>query len=943
MESKVLLFLLLLLAIACTPAGKQQLDLSGEWSFQMDPDDLGIPEQWFEKSLSDVIILPGSMVGNGKGEDVTLGSKWTGGKKENWFNDPLYKDYVDSSNVRIPFWLQPDKKYLGAAWYQKEVNIPASWKEKQMFLNLERCHWKTDVWVNSVKVGTQNSLSAAHQYDITKFLEKGSNTITICVDNRTHEMDPGENSHSISDHTQGNWNGMVGDLSIQAHDRIHIGRIKITPDITTKSVIVEAEVINQNETQSTIDFSIWASGKNFEKPAEMFLNEKLIVENGTNSVKFLCALGEDAFLWDEYNPYVYELTVKIVGKKILDLKTSLFGLREFKAEGTRFAVNGHPVFLRGTLECAIFPKTGYPSTDVEEWSRIFQICKDHGLNHMRFHSWCPPEAAFEAADMAGIYLQVECASWANQSTTLGDGESIDEYIYQESERIVDQYGNHPSFCMMAYGNEPGGNHIPYLKKFVNYWKERDSRRVYTAAAGWPLIPENDFHSSYENVRIQEWGAGLTSIINSKPPATDYDWSKGIQEYDIPMVSHEIGQWCVYPDFKEIEKYTGPLKAKNFELFRDKLTDKGLGEYAEPFLMASGKLQALCYKADIEAALRTPGFGGFQLLDLHDFPGQGTALVGVLNPFWEEKGYITAAEFKRFCGETVPLARMERLIYSNAESFYATIEVAHFGASELDQVKPEWKIFDTNGLILNQGSLGISDIPIGNNIHLGEIAFPLNGFTEAIQLKLEVTVGEASNDWDFWVYPEHHKENLNTTVHISQTLDPQTIEILEKGGSVLLTPKKGSVNEAHGGEIGVGFSSIFWNTSWTGGQKPHTLGILCDPEHPALAHFPTQTHSNWQWWDAMSHSNAIVLDNLSPGLKPIVRIIDDWVTSRSLAMFFEVKVGKGKMIVSGVDFLENQEKRLESKQLMYSLLSYMNSPDFDPEIQMPVEEISMVFN
>jgi hypothetical protein len=287
--------------------------------------------------------------------------------------------------------------------------------------------------------------------------------------------------------------------------------------------------------------------------------------------------------------------------------------------------------------------------------------------------------------------------------------------------------------------------------------------------------------------------------------------------------------------------------------------------------------------------------------------------------------------------------MEKMIYSNNENFHATIEVAHFSPSDLNQVTPGWKVSDANGVVLKEGFLEKSDIPVGNHIQLGEISFPLSGMKKARQLNLEVTVGEAANDWDFWVYPLNREVIRNSNIRISQTADYQTMKYLMEGGSVLLTPKKGSVKEEFGGSVGVGFSSIFWNTSWTDGQKPHTLGILCNPEHPALEHFPTEFHSNWQWWDAMSHCNAIFLDSISSELKPIVRIIDDWVTCRSLAMIFEVKVGKGRLLISGVDLLENQADRPESRQLMQSLLSYMNGPSFDPEIQVPLEEILKIFN
>ncbi len=380
---------------------------------------------------------------------------------------------------------------------------------------------------------------------------------------------------------------------------------------------------------------------------------------------------------------MYQLQLKLKAGNETDQTSVDFGLREFKVDGTHFAINGRAVFLRGTLECAIFPLTGYPPTDTDYWEKIFTAVKDHGLNHVRFHSWCPPEAAFRTADKMGIYLQVEASSWPNQSTELGSGLPIDQYLWDESKRIVDTYGNHPSFVLMAAGNEPGGaKRDQFLSEFVKYWKEKDSRRLYTSAAGWPALPENDYHVTARGTRIQGWGEELNSVINSEPPKTTYDWSEKVREEGKPVVSHEIGQWCVYPNFKEIEKYTGVLKPKNFEIFRESLDAHHMGHLADSFLLASGKLQALCYKADIEAALRTPGFAGFQLLDLHDFPGQGTALVGVLDPFWEEKGYISPEEYRHFCNTTVPLARLEKRIFAEGETMTANIEVAHFGENPL---------------------------------------------------------------------------------------------------------------------------------------------------------------------------------------------------------------------------------------------------------------------
>jgi Glycosyl hydrolases family 2, sugar binding domain/Glycosyl hydrolases family 2/Glycosyl hydrolases family 2, TIM barrel domain len=938
---KAIQFFLLLLAIcSCSQKTAQKMDLSGEWQFKIDSLDVGIAEKWYSHNLTESVKLPGSMVENGKGFDITLETEWTGGVKDTeWFNDPNYAPYHDPENIRFPFWLQPLKKYTGAAWYQKSVSIPENWKEKNIILNLERPHWESTVWVNGENAGMQNSLATPHKRNITSLLKTGDNLISICIDNRTKEIDVGENSHSISDHTQSNWNGIVGDISLQSADKIYFKNIRVYPDIKSNSVEIQAVVNNssQNVTVVTVEIetALKTSGKATAKKQFNFS-----VPAGESLIKMNYPMENNVLLWDEFSPNVYILSAKMEYKGGKDLQLVDFGFREFKADSSGFKINGRPIFLRGTLECAIFPKTGYPPTDVFAWEKVFTAVKAHGLNHVRFHSWCPPEAAFVAADKMGIYLHVECSSWANQSTSLGSGLPIDKYIYDESERIVKAYGNHPSFVMMAYGNEPRGpGHVKYLKEFVNYWKEKDNRRLYTSAAGWPVIDENDFHVTHKNVRIQGWGEELKSIINSQPPRSNYDWSDGIADLKSPMVSHEIGQWCVYPNFKEIKKYTGVLKAKNFELFEESLHAHHMGHLADSFLLASGKLQVLCYKADIEAALRTPNFGGFQLLDLHDFPGQGTALVGVLDPFWEEKGYITPEEYRRFCNSTVPLASLDKRIFREGETLTASIEVAHFGESPLEKVNPQWRIFQDETTIA-EGTLGQQDIPIGNAIKLGEVVYQFQTEDKPRKLSLEVSINEYKNSWDLWVYPSS-EITVPQNIRVVEKLDQSVIKFLENGGKVLLSLGKGKVAPDMGGEVGLGFSSIFWNTAWTNGQKPHTLGILCKPEHPALELFPTEYHSNWQWWDAMSHSDAIQLDSFTPELKPIVRIIDDWVSNRRLALLLEARVGKGSIFISGVDLVNNLNNRPEAIQLKKSILNYMAGDQFDPGIELSTIQLQSI--
>lgn len=631
---------------------------------------------------------------------------------------------------------------------------------------------------------------------------------------------------------------------------------------------------------------------------------------------------------------------------MINSKRVVFGLRGISTQGTQFLINGRKTFIRGTLECCIFPKTGHPPTDVESWKRVIRIAKDHGLNLIRFHSYCPPDAAFEAGDELGFYFQVETC-WANQSTTIGDGKPVDEWVYRETDRILKYYGNHPSFVLMPYGNEPGGKDAErgndYFAKYVTHYKALDARRLWTSASGWPQIPENQFHVT-PDPRIQAWGAGLKSRINAKPPETMTDYRDYIQKRDVPVISHEIGQWCVYPNFAEIPKYTGYLKPKNFDIFRDTLAANHLSDEAHQFLLASGKLQALCYKEDIESALRTPGMGGFELLDLHDFPGQGTALIGVLDPFWDDKGYITAEEFRRFCDSTVPLARMNRRVFTTDESFHADIEIANFGPAPLADAHTSWLLVDDRWKIFAHGELPAKTVPVDNGVALGSVDVDLTGARVPAKYKLIVSVHRGTNpyfrfyqnDWDVWVYPAQVSTEP-TDILVTSRFDEAAQIRLQAGGKVLLTIPGKEVRNYDRDPVKLGFSSIFWNTAWTGRQAPTTLGILCDPKNPALTEFPTEFYSNWQWWYLIHRAGALRLDLLPQGVKPIVRVIDDWVTAHPLGLVIEGKVGAGKIVLCGFDLTNNADDPV-SRQMRASLVDYMKSKSFKPQIELTTAQI-----
>lgn len=931
---KRMLFATFLILTFFSASAQQYIDLSGRWKFCIDRNDKGIIEKWYNKVLSDNINLPGSMPEKLKGDMVTAKTKWTGSLYDSsYYYNPYMEKYRKEGNIKFPFFLTPNRHYVGVAWYIKEVTIPSNWNGKRVVLFLERPHIETTVWVNGKKVGMQNSLCVPHQYDLTGYLHSGKCKIAIRVDNRIKDINVGADSHSVTDQTQGNWNGIVGEISLKCTPTTYFDDIQVYPDVDKKQALVKFTIKGKGKA----DIELSAESFNTDKKHRINpIRKSVQLTQGGMTTEMILPMGDNMLLWDEFDPALYKLKAIIKTSRGEQVKEVQFGMRKFEIRGKWFYLNDRKIMLRGTVENCDFPITGYAPMDVESWERVFRICRNYGLNHMRFHSYCPPEAAFIAADKVGFYLQPEGPSWPNHGPKLGMGQPIDKYLMDETIALTKQYGNYPSYCMLACGNEPSGRWVDWVSKFVDYWKATDNRHIYTGASvgnGWQWQPKSQYH-------VKAGARGLTWSKAKPSTDDDYRFQNRIDTVKQPYVSHETGQWCAFPNFDEINKYTGVNKAKNFEIFKDILADNNMSEQAHMFNMASGKLQALCYKYEIEKTLRTPDYAGFQLLSLNDYSGQGTALVGILDVFFEEKGYMDASSWKRFCSPTVPLMRTEKFVYNNSEQLKASIEVAHFGKAPIRNTNILYTLSDEYGKIYYQGRINTPEIPIGNLNKIGDLTFDLSSISKATKLNLEVKIEGTSsiNGWDFWVYLAKTDIDI-ADIYITDTLNKKAIDILDKGGKVLITAA-GKIN--YGKEVVQHFTPVFWNTSWFKMRPPHTTGILVNPKHPIFKEFPTEYHSNLQWWELLNRAQVMQFTDFPASFQPTVQSIDTWFISRKIGTLFEANVSNGKLIMTSMDITSNPEERIVARQLFKSIVDYMNSDYFRPENSITLSQISDLF-
>lgn len=886
------------------------IDLQGSWLYRLDPENKGLLEKWFTHKFTEEINLPSTL-------------------------DEQHKSYPNTK-TDVEDYLTSNYKYEGKAWYQKNFTVTVESQNKNFFLYLERTK-KTSLWLNDIYIGDNDSLATPHIYSLGKLLP-GEYTLTVLVDN--YYTGPVLGSHMMTVHTQGNWNGIIGEMYIYGEEDLYFDDIQIHPNIKDKNLAVKVVVNNlSEETTGLIGL------KMYEEEIAHHVN----IKKGLNHYTFYYPIIDEVY-WSEFEPNLVSLTVSLLTHNIKFEKSITFGIREFTANGHHFYINGKKTFMRGKVDCCVFPLTGYPPMDVDSWLRIFKIAKSYGINLYRFHSWCPPKAAFIAADLVGMYLQPELYTFYYDFVN-GNNKAFNDFQLDEGLRILKTYGNHPSFVMFAYGNENVGSEA-VLREFTKTFKTFDKRRLYAQGSN------SDFHNPHYydgddywtmmrtdkgNIRASFSHSDLPlGYLQIEEPSTIHDYHDATFHSPVPVMSHEIGQYQFYPRFEEINKYTGVMHPYNLKIFKKRVEEKGLLNQAQDFLKANGQLAISCYREDIEAALRTDTLAGFQLLDIQDFPGQGTALVGILDAFLDSKGLITPEKWREFCAEIVMLCLFDKYVYKNKERFKGTVKVANYSPNDLKNFTVNYRLISSTGKTLTSGTLPAQTIPQGALYELGKIDIHLDiNHNEALTLELyEPTTGRI-NSYPLWVFTEL---DAVPSYDIKTRLDEDTITRLENGERVLMFYQGKPDNS-----IDPFFTPDFWNHKMFSNAcksrglplPPGSLGLLINDKHPIFQNFPTTYHSDFHWFNIVMHARPLILDGLFDYI-PIIQTIDNINRNHRLGILMEFKVGYGKLLVSTLDFTQIIDK-IEVKHFINSLHAYLNSEDFNPTYAVSIAELKQIFN
>lgn len=914
--------------------------------------------------------LPGTL------DENRIGHKDLG--QNQWHPDAALGNAEEGFDENAPIATRFTRKYTfeGEARLTRRISFTPE-EGKRVFLEAERARClRLLVDGKEVPHFSEGSLSTPHVFEVTGLLN-GDNEITLLSDNSYPGLphDAIVYSSAATDETQTNWNGVLGYLRLRVEEPVFLSALRIYPDRDGETLTVQAEVSADRFWSGTLLVESGALKKEKSGAQEYAgYQKKICVQPGlTRFVLEKLPLAGDVRRWDEEEGNLYELTARLSAKERQELasRTETFGVRTFGDNGKgRLALNGRVIFLRSEANCCEFPETGHPPMTVEEWMDVLARYRSYGINCMRFHSHCPPEAAFIAADRMGMLMQPELSHW----DPVHAFEAPESYAYYltELKQVILALANHPSFVMLTFGNELAAGPVGHsrMDSMLALAHELDPTRLYANSSNAHygdvgVDPESDFFASQKYVSGKDssgnplsWdlrgthaGGGedgaLQGYINNRYPDAAQNYDESMAEirkvYAKPVFSFEVGQFEVLPDFHELEAFQGISDPANLRLVQERVKAAGISdEEWEKQVEATGEISRLAYREEIEAAMRTKELSGISLLGLQDFPGQGTALVGMLNSHLEPKPYPFAepAKFQAFFRDQLPLALLPRYTWENTEELTVPVKIANYGKTSLSGkvcctlwADAEDSGTEEAGELIASAETKAGNFPAGTLTEAGCVKLSLKSVEKASRLTLEVSVDGAVNRYPVWVYPPVSPENLvcPENVYETQRFDEKAKHILAAGGCVYLTPP--STKEALPGSIRAQFTTDFWSVG-TFAQQAGGMGQLIDSAHPLFADFPTDNHTDWQWWP-MASRRAVILPKR---IQAIITEMDSYAYLRPMAQLFECRCGGGRLLFSSLG-LQDLQQYSEARALLSSIYRYLAGEEFAPEQELDVETVA----
>ena len=802
--------------------------------------------------------------------------------------------------------------FTGTAVYERKVQLPET--DGCLLLCVERSrelHLLADG--KEIPALIPGTLSTPYVFDVTPLAGREV-LLSLEVDNRYAGW-PRQailDSSAATDETQTNWNGILGAFCLAETGKTSI----LGARILTRGKKADLSVRLHARNGSIKGLSLLVTSDAMEE------KELPLADGNKEQVFSGIPLLPDAGTWSPFHPVFHDLTLTLKrGSEVLDVRTIRFGIRDFSAEGSRLACNGHEIFLRGEANCCVFPKTGHPPMEKKEWIEVLDRFRAYGVNTMRFHSWCPPEAAFAAADELGMFLQPELSMWDHE-TAMESGEAY-RYYHQELFDILWTYGSHPSFVMLTLGNELNENTAATqrMEGMLREAKAFDPTRLYSIASNWKYgaegcSRESDFYASQSNRgrTMRATSSPMTGHLNEEAPDTLHHYDEAVSDITDagkPVFGFEVGQYESWPDLAQTEEYTGITRAENIACIRDLAEKTGAIRYWDQGMEATGRLALWCYKEEVEAVLRSEKMSGLSLLGLQDFPGQGTALVGMMDSCLRQKKgtFSDPARFHSFFDDVVPIAEFPSYTYTEGDVLEGSLFLAQYSERDLSGTFAYSLLCGST--LIEGGEAKPHTFPCGKLCHAGDFRIPLPETGEARKYVLKLTFLGKTNQYPIYVYPK--QSALPEEVLVLNRVTREDLVQIRAGRSAVID--LAPTEENYPDSIQNHFTTDFWTTG-TFPEQSGTMGLLIDDRHPALRDFPTDFYSGPQWW-APSSGRAMLLGTDEV---PVIRVLDHVTKLRNLGCLVEYRLGKGRILLSSMGLSANAA-RPECRYLLECLVWY----------------------
>ncbi|MHC4123293.1 MAG: glycoside hydrolase family 2 protein [Planctomycetota bacterium] len=912
---------------------REQIELNGIWEFRRDANGEGKNLGWHEGKgkFADSMTIPGAPQAQGFGEPHKC--------QKTYFPEPF--------------------------WVRRTYKIRQTGPNERLWLRVGAVFPAAEVYLNGTYINYTKSSRTQQRVDVTDFVKPGAENliaIKVCKLPKVHL-----NGMFEFPLTTQFWKGVYRSVKCEITDRISVIDLYAQPKLASNSVSVDMELSKAPQEDLTAVLRVAEPGK------EAIGKKKFLIRAGEKRIQ--TELKLDSFKkWSPQHPQLYTLDISLIKaqqEKPIDKVGIRFGMKEISVKGTKFYLNGNPVFLRAYGDDHYYPDTLCPPADVNWYLSRLKLARKYGLNAVKSCVDTITQDYLEACDEAGIMVIQEMPFGLSSPIRHKMSKEFRDYYACEFERLLKVSRNHAS--IIAYSMSSELKIGRQTQESFDFFSKELPLKAKKLAPNALVIDCTGYLKTEETPK----GKRITDFYASmfpKFPKRTLDETGVESDGKHPTILHEYDWWSCYPDVEDKKKYANSqLKPFWLDTLLKTARENGQEHLLKTYRKNSLWLQALTRKDGIEFSRRNTDIEGYILWLLIDF---GKFSEGLLDDFWNPKN-VSAQEFMKSNGDTIiVLAKEGNRCFDMAEKVSIPLAVSHYGQRKYPNSKLRWKVA-RDGITFAEGELTIRQPAQGELTQAGCARFNLLKAEKGYKFELEVSLHYQdelinTNNWSFWAFPKVRESLRNvsaektagkmvkgntfvrlksaqsepipeeTSLVLADSVDESLVNYVEDGGKCILFTRGAPIeNTATFGNGRINFYPLFRAIAWNLGDSGNSGTIIND--HPSLEDFPHESMCDLQF---IAMLPGVIPMEFSPlrkyGVTPIIRGIDHYKANRNNAHMLEFNVGRGKVLVTSMNILSSLNKHIEVRNLLQSMVDYAKGPAFSPEPTLPKEEFMKWF-